>query len=533
MLNEYQKSRRTFIKTAGLTLSAGVFPSVTGLGSIVATLDSTAISELSQLKHGIQFGDVLSDRAIVWSRAERPARMLVEYSFYPDFKDSTVIQGPLALEDTDYTARFDLTGLPSGQDVFVRVMFQDLDNNQAVSKAGSGHFRTAPDQAKNIRFLWSGDTCGQGWGINPDIGGMRIYETMRLTDPDFFIHCGDNIYADCPIQESQIVHETGEVWRNIVIPEVTKVAETLDEFRGRYKYNLLDHNLRRFNAEVPTIWLWDDHEVTNNWSPSKDLEGDARYSEKNIADLVSLGTIAALEYAPIRYHQANENQRIYRKLPYGPLLDLFVMDMRSYRGANNYNRQEQPGADSDYLGREQLNWLKAGLKNSTAIWKVIAADMPIGLQLGDGFDQQNRPQFENFANGDGPVLGREFEIAELLAFVKQEKIVNMVWFTADVHYCAAHYYEPDKAEFKNFEPFWEFVSGPLNAGSFGPHQLDNTFGPQLIFQKASPSPNLSPLSGLQFFGQVDIESESLAMTVSLKDIDGGILFTQEIKPSII
>jgi alkaline phosphatase D len=127
--------------------------------------------------------------------------------------------------------------------------------------------------------------------------------------------------------------------------------------------------------------------------------------------------------------------------------------MRSYRGANNYNRQEQADTDTAYLGHEQLNWLKAGLKNSTAVWKVIAADMPIGLQLGDGIDKQNRPQFENFANGDGPVLGREFEIAELLTFVKQEKIANMVWFTADVHYCAAHYYDPDKAEFKKFEPF--------------------------------------------------------------------------------
>jgi alkaline phosphatase D len=53
----------------------------------------------------------------------------------------------------------------------------------------------------------------------------------------------------------------------------------------------------------------------------------------------------------------------------------------------------------------------------------------------------------------------------------------------------------------------------------------------LIFQKASPSPNLSPLAGLQFFGQVDIDGNSLVMTVALKDIDGDTLFTQEIYPS--
>ncbi len=532
MLDEYQKSRRSFLKNAGLALSAGVVPTVAGLSSVVASFKTAAIAAQPQLSQGIQFGDVLSDRAIVWSRSDRPGRMLVEYSFNPDFIDSKLLHGPLALENSDYTARIDLQELPPGQDVYVQVMFQDINNQQVLSKASYGHFRTAPDRAENIRFLWSGDTCGQGWGINPDIGGMRIYETMRLTHPDFFIHCGDSIYADSPIQEFQTVHETGEIWRNLVTPEVAKVAETLDEFRGRYKYNLLDHNLRRFNAEVPTIWLWDDHEVSNNWSAAKNLESDDRYAEKKIAELISLGTIAALEYAPIRYHAANQSQRIYRVCPYGPLLDIFALDMRSYRGANNYNRQQQPGADTAYLGREQLDWLKTALKNSKAVWKVIAADMPIGLQSLDGVDQLDRPQFESLANGDGPVLGREFEMAELLAFVKQEKIANMVWFTADVHYCAAHYYDPVQARFKNFDPFWEFVSGPLNAGSFGPHALDDTFGPQLIFQKASPSPNLSPLSGLQFFGQVDIDGTSLVMTVSLKDIEGETLFTQEITPAL-
>jgi alkaline phosphatase D len=94
---------------------------------------------------------------------------------------------------------------------------------------------------------------------------MKIYEAMRQTNPDFFIHSGDNIYADGPIQEFANA-EDGKVWHNVVTPEVSKVAETLAEFRGRYKYNVLDENVRRFNAEVPQIWQWDDHEIINNWS---------------------------------------------------------------------------------------------------------------------------------------------------------------------------------------------------------------------------------------------------------------------------
>jgi alkaline phosphatase D len=106
--------------------------------------------------------------------------------------------------------------------------------------------------------------------------------------------------------------------------------------------------------------------------------------------------------------------------------------------------------------------------------------------------------------------------------LKQRRVPNVVWLTADVHYCAAHYYDPNRAAFRNFDGFWEFVAGPLNAGSFGPNTLDGTFGPQVVFVKAPPpgQSNLSPYSGLQFFGEVNIDAASRVMTVDLRDING-------------
>ena len=65
---------------------------------------------------------------------------------------------------------------------------------------------------------------------------------------------------------------------------------------------------------------------------------------------------------------------------------------------------------------------------------------------------------EAIAQGDGPPRGRELEIADLLSFIKHAGVRNTVWLTADVHYTAAHYYDPNKAVFQDFEPFWEFVS---------------------------------------------------------------------------
>jgi len=106
-----------------------------------------------------------------------------------------------------------------------------------------------------------------------------------------------------------------------------------------------------------------------------------------------------------------------------------------------------------------------------------------------------------------------------------------VWLTADVHYCAAHFYDPGKAVFKDFAPFWEFVAGPLNAGTFGPNPLDNTFGPQVVFQKVPPPGqlNLPPSAGLQFFGEVCIDHRGGDLTVTLRDIDGTSVFSQQLR----
>jgi alkaline phosphatase D len=127
-------------------------------------------------------------------------------------------------------------------------------------------------------------------------------------------------------------------------------------------------------------------------------------------------------------------------------------------------------------------------------------------------------------------LGREIEIARLLSEIKRAGIKNVVWLTADVHYTAAHYFDPTKAKFNDFSPFWEFVSGPLNAGSFGPNKTDATFGMQVMYQKAPQEQNTSPAAGLQFFGQVDIDAKTKAMTVTLKDLTGASLYAKTLAP---
>src|SRR5262245_33252362 len=219
-----------------------------------------------RITHGVQSGDVSVDSGVVWARCDRPARMLVEAATTESFDTIRSAIFVDALPETDCTAKVLIEDLPAGAEIFYRIRFQDHAAPTVFGEPQVGRFRTAPRARVSVSFVWSGDVAGQGWGIDPSRGGMRAFATMRRNAPDFFIHCGDSIYADCPIP-AELPLPSGETWRNIVTEEKSKVAETLGEFRGNYKYNLLDEHLRAFNTEIPIFAQWDDHEVTDDWCP--------------------------------------------------------------------------------------------------------------------------------------------------------------------------------------------------------------------------------------------------------------------------
>jgi alkaline phosphatase D len=512
-------SRRNFLKLAG----AGALMIPAGLA--MPRLSRAATRPL--VTHGLQSGDIGVSRGVIWARADRPARAVFEVARTEGFGDARTLPYVDVLPENDYVAKLLAEDLPAGQNIFYRVTFSDLTDVNAVSEPVTGRFRTAPAGLRDVSFTWSGDTAGQGWGIDLDRGGMKAYATMLNHQPDFFIHCGDTIYADAPLK-AEVDLPDGTRWKNVLTEEKAKVAETLPEFRGQYKYNLMDKNLLAFNAQVPMLAQWDDHEVTDNWSDSKIFDG--RYTETNVRLLAARAARAFHEFMPIA-PIAVEQHRVYRKIAYGPLLDVFFIDMRRYRGPNGGNLETTPGASTVFLGHEQLEWLERELLASKATWKVISGGMPLSLLVWDDF--KTRKGFEGIANNEpGAPKGREMELAALLSFMKSAKIRNTIWLAADVHYTAAHYYDPNKAAFQDFDPFWEFVSGPIHAGTFGPNELDMTFGADVRYAKAPEmgQANLSPAAGLQFFGHVTISGKTGVMTVTLRDAADAALWSIDLQP---
>jgi alkaline phosphatase D len=481
----------------------------------------------------IQSGDVTANSAVIWGRGNSESRLVVDFSTSSTFEGQVKTRiGPLVSAETDYTGTIDLQGLRPNTTYYYQVRFVDgsVERWSGKLQGLTGRFRTAPssEQAHSVRFVWAADMAGQGWGRNPNLkiqafdgeeiqGGYVIFDVMRKLEPDFALFSGDMIYADNAIPPTKAIPGSvgGGTWVNE--PAKDFIAISLDEFRENWKYNLGDSKFARFLAETPIYVQWDDHEVTNNWYPNEILTA-APYNGLRASELAERAKQAFFEYNPIR------GEEIFRNYNYGKHLELFLLDERSFRGDNDKNIEPS----LEMLGEDQLQWIKDSLKASRATWKVIASDDPLSIVTGGAGD------YDAWSQDDSRVLGREAQLSELLKFIKDEEIENVVWITADVHFPAAIYYDPSRAVFQDFNPFWEFVIGPIHAGAFGPAgnlPLDPSFGPEYEFKIFPDEPNLPPPNN-QFFGSMDVDGKTAQLTARIHDITGKVVYEKVLNPNL-
>jgi alkaline phosphatase D len=478
---EAMLSRRNFLGSALASTAAACVPRA-----------PLALKSRPLLTHGVQSGDVGGGRATVWARGSEAGLLEIEWDTVESFARPRRVERVRVTEASDLTGVAQLSGLPDDQQIWYRMR---LTREAARGESEWTAARFATPSASKVRFVWSGDTCGQGFGINDEWGGMLGYRAMRAVEPAFFVHCGDLVYSDNPITPELKLGD-GRVWKNRSNPHVAKAADGLDDFRARFAYNLDDEHVRALAAEVPMVATWDDHETRNNWYPGQVFDGDDRYvREKRASQLAAWARRAAFEWVPIQ-RDGRAAPPIHRVIPYGPLLDLFVLDLRAFRSSNDANR----GARRDLLGVAQRRWFLDAIAGSKAAWKVVVCSQPLGLVVRDGDTAQ-----EAWANGEGPPLGRELELAEILGELQRRTVRDAVWITADVHYAAAHHYDPARGSGTAFTPFWEFVGGPIHAGAFGASQLDPTFGPEVAWQKAPAAGTMAaPSDGYTSFGSMEL-----------------------------
>jgi alkaline phosphatase D len=248
-----------------------------------------------------------------------------------------------------------------------------------------------------------------------------------------------------------------------------------DTILAHYHYNWQDEHVQNFLGSISTYAQWDDHEVIDDFG--------AQWEFLNPLDmrpgfpiLVQEGLSAFLNYWPIEPNP-DEPQRIYRSFRWGKNVELFLLDARSYRSRNDL--ADIPENDKTLLGKAQLAWLKEGLANSTATWKIVANDCPLAAW-------RDRPPYpiigqDCWAHGTSQT-GFTRELVDLMTFLDSRNVKNMVWLATDIHAIYSTRFAFDGDGDGRSMVFHEFIVGPLSAVRSALTPFDNTLNPEPLFR---------------------------------------------------
>lgn len=296
---------------------------------------------------GVASGDPGPDSVALWTRldaaaAGTDAEIHWRISTSPAFEEDVASGTATASASADHTVQVDVDGLAPATTYYYRFALEPDDPN---SWSVVGRTRTAPDgPSERLRFAVTSCTSIFSGYFN----GYRAI--ARRLDLDGLIHVGDYTYdfAD----EDELVR----------IPDpLPPDPSTVEEWRTLHAYHLADPDLRAARAAHPWIMLWDNHDV-NAGQP--DFGG---------------GVQAFREWNPVtRPRAADRPEVIYRKLPFGSLLDVFVIDILLFRDPGD----APDGPDKTLLGPEQEVWFEEQLAMSTARWKVVGNQKPVAPILG-------------------------------------------------------------------------------------------------------------------------------------------------------
>lgn len=359
--------------------------------------------------HSVESGDPAEDRVIIWTRVTPDTGMLGDIEVYwqiaTDTNFSNIVNyGKVPATDANhYTVKVDVCGLQPA--TYYYYMFNALGRNSVM-----GRTKTAPAanaDADSVRF---GVVSCASW----EHGYFNAYESLsNRNNLDAIIHLGDYIYE----YESGGFADAGVQGRTYEPPTeaVTEVGYEL-----RYSQYKLDKQLQRIHQLYPFITVWDDHETANDaWKGG--AENHTPGTEGNYADRKYNATNTYFKWMPIRKPDPLDTIRIFRKLRYGKLMDLIMLDTRLY------DRDEQDISATDdsshtLMGPVERAWFMAQLSDTSTRWKVIGNQVMFApLQV---FGQPvNADQWD----------GYNYERTQIQNHILNNNIKDVVMLTGDIH----------------------------------------------------------------------------------------------------
>lgn len=360
-------TRRTVVKAAAATAVAGS----------VLTATSARAADGPVFLHGVASGDPLPDGILLWTRVTPSADALPgsglgadtpvawEIAEDKDFSRIAARGTAVARAGSDHTVKADVRGLRPATAYWFRF-------SAAPGAAGGGQSvlspvgrtRTAPAAGAPVAGIRFGVVSCANW----EAGWFSPYRHLAArSDLDAVLHLGDYIYeyasGSYPTQDTV-------VRPHAPLHEIL----TLADYRLRHATYKTDTDLQALHATHPVIAIWDDHEFANDaWSGG--AENHTPGTEGAWAARVAAAKQAYFEWMPVR---ASTEGTVYRRLSFGGLAELHLLDLRSFRSEQaSVGDGAVDDPDRTVTGRAQLDWLKAGLASSDAAWKLVGTSVMI------------------------------------------------------------------------------------------------------------------------------------------------------------
>ena len=409
---------------------------------------------------GVASGDPDAQSVVLWTRLAPspidgggmdPVPYDVSWEVALDEAFGQIVQRGVAVADPNlaHSVHVDVTGLQPATEYFYRFMA-----GSEVSQ--TGRTKTAPAAGQAVEAIRLGVvSCS-----NYEHGYFIAYREMAAQRLDLILHLGDYIYEyeanDYQVRDPENIRQ---------VPDGETVA--LSGYRNRYALYRTDPDLQAAHASAPFSVTWDDHEVDNNYADeiSEDQEPVDEFRQRR-ADAYQ----AYYEHMPLRPSSlpVGPDMTLYRKLDYGDLLSINVLDTRQYRS-------DQPAGDGVFprspantdpattmLGAEQERWLLQSLDASASTWNVLAQQVTMAETY---FPPTDGSAIEYYNDA---WTGYPAARARILDHLVQNAISNPVVLTGDIHTSWASnllsdWTNPDSAVIGS-----EYVCTSITAGGMEP-----------------------------------------------------------------